>query len=164
MADLDQLEALLAKATPGEWRVIEYDCGDTPHYDHNGPCPSIQADDQQDCAIVHWDGFKQSYWSSANGNQRQIEANAALIVALRNAAPDLIAKARRVEELEAENDDLKSSVIAFGGPWAVKYAEEFGLPPGHLHPTHYDILQNAGARMDGFSRAALKENTDATSD
>lgn len=71
--------------TPGPWRVIFYDAGDCDHYDHNGPCPSIQAPDEQDCAIVHWDGFKQQYWSSANGNQRQIEANAHLIAA----APEL---------------------------------------------------------------------------
>lgn len=72
--------------TPGPWSVFYYDAGDADHYDHNGPCPSIQAPDDQDCAIVHWDGFKQKYWSSANGNQKQIEANARLIAA----APELL--------------------------------------------------------------------------
>ena len=57
--------------------------------------------------------------------------------------------------LRVENDDLKSSVIAFCGPWAVKYARDFGLPDGHLMPTHYDILERAGARMDYFTRASL---------
>lgn len=74
-------ETPAAKHTPGPWRVVWYDCGDKPHYDHNGPCPLIDAPEDQDCAIVHWDGFKQQYWSSANGNQKQIEANAALIAA-----------------------------------------------------------------------------------
>jgi hypothetical protein len=50
---------------------------------------------------VHWDGFKQQYWSAANGNQKQIEANAALIVAAINALPGLIESARRVEEMRA---------------------------------------------------------------
>ena len=87
---------LSAKATPGEWTVCVYDCGDTPHYDHNGPCPSIQSE-SEDCAVVHWDGFKQEYWSSANGNQKQIEANAAFIVALVNAY-----RAGRLVEVEPE--------------------------------------------------------------
>lgn len=53
--------------------------------------------------------------------------------------------------------DLESSVIAFGAPWAVTYARDFGLPEGHLHPTHYDILEAAGAQMDSFTRAALAQ-------
>ena len=71
--------------TPGPWSVVDYDCGDAPHYDHNGSCPSIQAPDNEDCAIVHWDGFKQKYWSACNGNQRQIETNARAAIA---AMPD----------------------------------------------------------------------------
>ncbi len=61
----------------------------------------------------------------------------------------------KVAALTAENADLKSSVIAFGGPWAVEYAKQRGLPDGQLIPTHYDILKQAGARMDSFTRAAL---------
>ena len=71
--------------TPGPWRVVYYDCGDRAYRDHNGPCPSIDAEGQDAC-VVHWDGFKQEYWSSANGDQRQIEANARLIAA----APDML--------------------------------------------------------------------------
>lgn len=78
------LAALSAAATQGEWTVCVYDAGDHPHYDINGGCPSIQSE-SEDCAVVHWDGFKQKYWTSANGNQRQIEANAAFIVGLVNA-------------------------------------------------------------------------------
>jgi hypothetical protein len=57
-----------------------------------------------------------------------------------------------LEAMQAESADLKASVVAFCGPWAVQYAEAFALPKGHIHPTHYDILKNAGARMDDFTR------------
>lgn len=104
--DLDEIERLLAAATPGEWSTCIYDAGDCDHYDHNGPCPSVQAE-SADCAIVHWDGFKQEYWSSANGNQRQIEANAALIVVARNSLPAMLTEIR---ELRAENARLKEAL------------------------------------------------------
>ena len=92
-----ELARLAEAATPGPWELCFYDAGDREHYDHNGPCPSIQAPESEDCAVVHWDGFKQRYWSSANGNQRQIEANAALIVALRNNLPAIIAALKAAE-------------------------------------------------------------------
>jgi Lar family restriction alleviation protein len=65
----------------------------------------------------------------------------------------------RAERAEAENDDLKLSVIAFCSPWAVEHAKKLGLHDRHLHPTHYDILARAGARMDDFTRADLTEAT-----
>lgn len=55
----------------------------------------------------------------------------------------------------AEVADLKASVVAFCAPWAVQYAEKMGLAPGELMPGHYDILKDAGARMNDFTRAAL---------
>lgn len=51
-----------------------------------------------------------------------------------------------------EIDRLRSEVISFCGPHAARHAEEHGLPPGHLHPVHYDILARAGARMVDFVR------------
>ena len=66
---------------------------------------------------------------------------------------DRFEAAARIEALEAENADLKTSVVAFCAPWAVEYAKAHGLPDGHLAPTHYDILAKAGARMDSFTRA-----------
>lgn len=62
--------------------------------------------------------------------------------------------------VEAVNayEDLRTSVIAFGAPWAVKYAEEWGLPQKHLDPRHYDILKRAGARMDDFTRGSAESH------
>ena len=62
-----------------------------------------------------------------------------------------------IERLEAENADLKTSVIAFGTTWATDFARGLGWPRGHLHPTHYDMLEKAGARMDDFVRHPLSE-------
>jgi hypothetical protein len=69
--------------------------------------------------------------------------------------------ANRVAALEAQVADLKQSVIAFCAPWAAEYAQNFGLPSGSLHPTHYDILERCGARMDNFTRAVLTALRDA---
>jgi hypothetical protein len=60
-----------------------------------------------------------------------------------------------IRELVEEITDLKSSVVAFAGPWAVQWAEINGLPKYHLHPQHYDILEQCGARMTDFIRAVL---------
>ena len=57
--------------------------------------------------------------------------------------------------LKAEVEELRSTVVAFAGPWAVTYAKDYGLADGELHPTHYEILAKAGARMDDFRRAIL---------
>lgn len=78
----ERLAELSGKATGGPWSTCYYDAGDMDHYDN---CPSIQAPASEDCAVIHWDGFKQRHWTSANGDQRQIDANAALIVELVNA-------------------------------------------------------------------------------
>lgn len=119
MTDRNELERLLAAATEGPWRVIYYDCGDLDYYDHGGPCPLIEAAKEQDCAVVHWDGFKQKYWSSANGNQRQIEANAALICFLRNNAQHYLSLMDEVERLRGELG------------WAIETLRE-------INPSNYD--------------------------
>lgn len=80
-------------------------------------------------------------------------ARSAFIVAASPAV--VLALLGRLERAEAENADLRTSIVAFCAPWAAKWAREHGLPHGQLHPTHYDILEKAGARMDGFTRAAL---------
>lgn len=65
----------------------------------------------------------------------------------------------RVKELEIENSDLKTSVVAFAGPWAAVYATLHGLGKNELHPVHYDLLKKCGARMVEFRRAAVKGDT-----
>lgn len=67
-----------------------------------------------------------------------------------------------ITALRAELAEARETIIAFAGPWATQYARDFGLPDGHLHPTHYDILAKAGARMDAFTRAALSQTKDTT--
>ncbi len=61
------------------------------------------------------------------------------------------------EALLAEIEDLKSAVIAFAAPWSVQYARDAGKPPGHLFPSHYDLLERCGARMVDFTRAIIWE-------
>lgn len=114
--DAKKLEWLLAAATPGPWSVCEYDAGDKPYLDYNGPCPSIQAPDEYDCAIVHWSGFKQKYWSAANGNQQQITANAAMIALAPDLAADVLRLTARIAQLEA--------VVAAGDGLAALVADE----------------------------------------
>ncbi len=65
--------------------------------------------------------------------------------------------------IECQRDEierLRSDVIAFCGPHADRWARDNGLPEGHLHPTHYDILENAGARMVAFTRAEISPECD----
>lgn len=59
-----------------------------------------------------------------------------------------------LDALTRERDELRVSVIAFAAPHAARYAQEFGLPPGELHPMHYDILERCGARLADFRRGA----------
>ena len=72
-------------------------------------------------------------------------------VAVQHAA-DLTALLASHRKMREENEDLRSSVVAFCAPWAVTYAREHGLPDGHLFANHYDILERAGARMVDFTR------------
>lgn len=61
--------------------------------------------------------------------------------------------ARQSAAKDAEIAEMRETIVAFAGPWAVQHAREHDLPKGHLHPTHYDILSKAGGRMDDFTRA-----------
>jgi hypothetical protein len=78
--------------TPGPWEVIIDDDGNPL-----SGRPSVQASDELDCGIVHWDGFVQEYWRSARGD-KEIHANAHLIAA----APELY---DALEELKSELRD-----------------------------------------------------------
>lgn len=57
-----------------------------------------------------------------------------------------------MQRLRAENAELKQTVIAFLGPYAVEHAAGIGLPPGTIRSFHYDCLAECGARMDDFTR------------
>jgi hypothetical protein len=74
------------------------------------------------------------------------------MIALRAALPALL---DRIEAMEGALREANSTIVAFAGPWAGVYAREHGLAAGELHPTHYDILKQAGARMDEFRPATL---------
>jgi hypothetical protein len=80
--------------------------------------------------------------------------------AMTEAAAHIEALAERVRELEGALADANIRICAFAGLWAVQYAREFGLPEGQLAATHYDILENAGARMDDFTRVARQARKD----
>jgi hypothetical protein len=68
-------------------------------------------------------------------------------------AANLLDHQNVIRRLKAEIADLRTSVVAFGAPWAVEYAAKHELPPGQLHHVHYDILAAAGGRMDDFTRS-----------
>lgn len=82
--NLEELERLLVKATPGPWESIA-------EVGVENFANSIYA------PAGDWDGLL-----LARVDQNGSTENAALIVALRNAAPSLIATAREVEGLRAE--------------------------------------------------------------
>jgi hypothetical protein len=135
--DNDKLAELLAAATPGPWWVCEYDAGDVDYYDHNGPCPSVQAPEDQDCAVIHWDGFKQEYWSSANGNQKQITANAALIAMAPDLAAEVLRLRAQVAALTARVDEagrvitlLQDDVGSYDPDWAGRDAARAWMEAG----------------------------------
>ena len=82
--DIDEIERLLAAATPGDWHTDELDQG-----------------------AQIWCG---SYYI---GETRDYTGDdAALIVTLRNSAATLIATARRVEVLERENARLRAGLTS----------------------------------------------------
>lgn len=101
-----ELRELLANATPGPWRIVIDDDGNPL-----SGRPSIEAHPDLDCGIVHWDGFVQTYWRSARGD-REIQANAGLIVGAINALPDLLTAAARGVESEAEIARLRAVIEA----------------------------------------------------
>ncbi len=42
-------------------------------------------------------------------------------------------------------------LVGFVAIWAVQYQKDYGL--NGLHPTHYDLIEKYGGRMDSFTRA-----------
>jgi hypothetical protein len=89
MTDLDELSRLLEQATPGPWELGKEGGG----FWRRGYRP-INAPDHHAVveAVVRMEG--------EDANDPQLEANAALIAALRNAAEELVRDARRMEWAE----------------------------------------------------------------
>lgn len=96
------------------------------------------ADPMTDAEIAELRAGLAKGWCPFNGE----EANATIRALL-----------ARLDAAEAEIAGLKVSVIAFGAPAAVRYAEMFGLDG--LHPKHFDMLEAAGGRMSSFKRAVI---------
>lgn len=116
------------------------------------------ADDPAELDLLTWVQFR----DRAREASARIQSDAARIAELEEMAMKYLSDAGQFcdliserDALRAENERLKEQVVAYAGSWAVQYAHDRGLPEGHLHPTHYDDLANAGARMVSFTRAAL---------
>ena len=87
---LDELQALLEKATPSNWSA---------YVNRKSKTYEVQSDLG---AVVHWMGF-----DCSGKPQNQQATNAKLIALLKNNAPALIAAARQLEEVRRELADLK---------------------------------------------------------
>lgn len=95
--DIDEIERLLAAATPGDqWFVVRYGDGDSLVICRD------EAGNQR-IAFMAVPGCRDHL--ARNRAWKEIKANAALIVTLHNSAPAMIAELR---ELRAENARLKS--------------------------------------------------------
>lgn len=93
MSKIEEIRAALEGATPGPWRIVPYDAGDKDEWAMW--TPMIDGSEDADRAVVHWAGFRQKYWQSADGKQSEIEANARLIAL----APDMARIVLAAEEL-----------------------------------------------------------------
>jgi len=109
MTDLDELERLLDQATPGPWIGAGPSFGD--------PLPRYTT-----CVVTEWeddDGHTPTICQFGyDHHDEENEANAALIVALRNHAEELVRDARRYQEL----------VMAVGNKWPGETTREWGRP------------------------------------
>jgi len=83
---IDEIEALLARATPGPWWNEGSPLSPTGKVHHGGACNRV--------LTCHND---------VDGTTADANDNAALIVALRNAAPDLIAVVRAAAKVATPN-------------------------------------------------------------
>ncbi len=132
--DRAALRALATQATPGPWQV-EKPADDEGRY---------QVRASNGLWVAEMEDYTKPKLDGGEANARHIAA----------ADPStLLRLLDALDEAERKMLDLACSVVAFGAPWAVEYARAMGYPDGHLHPRHYDILKEAGARMDDFTRA-----------
>lgn len=108
--DLEQIKADRDAGTRGPWRIVRYDAGDD-----RVPCntPMIDGPEEYDAAVVHWDGFKQSYWSSAHGDERAIDANANRIARVPELEDALIEAVKLLEGLEFADNTRNPAISIF---------------------------------------------------
>ncbi len=89
---IEELRGLLAKATPGQWRL-------RPQFSLR----IVEVQGPREAPVVKRGGFDESQ-RSYNGHK----ANAALIVAMRNALPDLLDAAERLErQVRAKQQEIE---------------------------------------------------------
>ena len=106
MSDLyERAKAALEGATPGPWRIVPYDAGDVDEW--STWTPLIDGREDADRAVVHWAGFRQKYWQSADGNESEIEANAHLIAL----APDLARAYIAQHEAQAKDEARLNALV-----------------------------------------------------
>lgn len=189
--DLNEIEGLLAKATPGEWFEGGWGgiCQKPSHKDrsHPGPRgddPCVYTKVKYDCGGIASDNGD-AVVSTEYDELVLSDGDAALIVALRNAAPSLIATAREAEALRAENARLLASVKGWAADAArlndnadywrqechrlretlAAYTEYCGICHGRGSFIEEDAVTGADLWRDcpgcTPARAALKENPNA---
>lgn len=124
--DLDELERLLAEATPGEWRWWTSNSFRRLSSDATGRDGDVLR------GVVYRDG---------QPGVEVSDSDAALIVALRNAAPALLAMARRAQGVEELREALRYLV------WLAETAESHGKL--RTFPQATQIIQAGLAALKG---------------
>jgi hypothetical protein len=97
MTDTEELRAILAKATPGEWKE-----GNGDFY-VDGP----DGDDLVIGCVGQAGNFRSAAYSVARGNHHPVRENNAAIVALHNGAPAMLDE---IDALRAENARLRDAL------------------------------------------------------
>jgi len=93
--NLTELESCVSKMTPGPWAIANWGYIDEPHMVIEGP--------EKPKPPTHGDRFWFGGQKAVDWGDDWDAVNAAGIVALRNAAPELIAAARERDELRIES-------------------------------------------------------------
>lgn len=130
--DLDKLEALEKAATPGPWKVGDYESTTRQFLTQQGCI--IFADDADGDPIQVADC---SQWGLANEGD-----NTAFIAAARNALPELIARLRRLESLHGRHAD---GCMIFIGP-----SHLCNCPADKERTDLIERMQRAEAVADGY--------------
>ena len=133
---IEELRGLLAKATPGPWEV--------DYLDKNGQ----RVIRQEHIEIA-------TFWHHSVGSiEKEMEANAALVVAMRNALPALLDRLEKAEgELAEAREDVRSLCRFILNEWG---------PDGALKATTFALEQRQSAK-GGDANAAPDRDTNSKS-